>query len=140
MKTLFLTFATLFSFLTFSQKLIIHVFERQEMVSLSKTSIDSVISNPDIVYDVDHTYTTFNIDLNNEVSSYFVDGVKVNELPIKCVDLGDGLLKINVLEDGFDYGLIVNTNIRNESVTWFWFDSDMTTVKVISKFLIEKPS
>ena len=140
MKTLFLILTFLFSFLSFSQKLIIHVFERQEMISLSKTSIDSVISNPDILYDVDHTYTTFNIDLDNEMSSYFVDGVKVNELPIKCVDLGDGVLKINVLEDGFDYGLIVNTNIRNESVTWFWFESDMTTVKVISKFLIEKPS
>ena len=140
MKTFFLILTFLFSFLSFSQKLIIHVFERREMISLSKTSIDSVISNPDILYDVDHTYTTFNIDLDNEMSSYFVDGVKVNELPIKCVDLGDGILKINVLEDGFDYGLIVNTNIRNESVTWFWFESDMTTVKVISKFLIEKPS
>ena len=140
MKTFFLTLTFLFSFSSFSQKLIIHVFERQEMISLSKTSIDSVISNPDIVYDVDHTYTTFNIDLDNEMSSYFVDGLKVNELPIKCVDLGDGVLKINVLEDGFDYGLIVNTNIKSESVTWFWFESDMTTVKVISKFLIEKPS
>ena len=140
MKTLFLILTFLFSFLSFSQKLIIHVFERQEMISLSKTSIDSVISNPDIVYDVDQSYTIFNIDLDNQISSYFVDGVKVNELPIKCVDLGDGVLKINVLEDGFDYGLIVNTNIRNESVTWFWFESDMTTVKVISKFLIEKPS
>ena len=140
MKTLFLILTFLFSFLSFSQKLIIHVFERQEMISLSKTSIDSVISNPDIVYDVDQSYTIFNIDLDNEISSYFVDGVKVNELPIKCVDLGDGILKINVLEDGFDYGLIVNTNIKSESVTWFWFESDMTTVKVISKFLIEKPS
>ena len=140
MKTIFLTLTFLLSFLTFSQKLIIHVFERQEMISLSKTSIDSVILNPDIVYDVDQSYTIFNVDLDNEISSYFVNGVKVNELPIKCVDLGDGILKINVLEDGLDYGLIVNTNIKSESVTWFWFESDMTTVKVISKFLIEKPS
>ena len=140
MKTLFLALTFLFSFLFFSQKLIIHVFERQEMVSFSKTSIDSVISNPDIVYDVDHSYTIFNIDLDNEISSYFVDGVISNELPINCVNLGDGVFKINILQDGLDYGLIINTNIKNESVTWFWFEGDMTTVKVISKFNIEKPS
>ena len=48
-------------------------------------------------------------------------------------------IEIFQLEDGFDYGLIVNTNQLNESVVWFWFTDNMTTVKKITQFNIEKP-
>jgi hypothetical protein len=35
--------------------------------------------------------------------------------------------------------LIINLNQLNESVVWFWFTDDMTTVKKITQFNIEKP-
>ena len=73
MKTIFLTLTFLLSFLTFSQKLIIHVFERQEMVSFSKTTIDSVLLSPDIVMDKNTDYTKYVIDLNQETSTYFLN-------------------------------------------------------------------
>jgi hypothetical protein len=140
MKTLSLTLFLFISLISFSQKLIIHVFEREELVSLRKTTIDSVLSTPDISYGVDDTYTKYVIDFDNETSTYFVNGVESSELPIKCTDLGDGILMVNILELGFDYGLIINTNLSNESVLWFWFDSNATTVKRITQFNIEKPS
>jgi hypothetical protein len=140
MKTLSLTLFLFISLISFSQKLIIHVFEREELVSLRKTTIDSVLSTPDISYGVDDTYVKYVIDFDNETSTYFVNGVESSELPIKCTDLGDGILMVNILELGFDYGLIINTNLSNESVLWFWFDSNATTVKIISQFNIEKPS
>lgn len=77
MKTIFLTITFLLSFLTFSQKLIIHVFERQEMISFSKTTIDSVLLNPDIVMDKDTDYTKYVIDLDQETSTYFLNNEEV---------------------------------------------------------------
>ena len=77
MKTILVTLTFLLSFLTFSQKLIIHVFERQEMVSFSKTTIDSVLLSPDIVMDKNTDYTKYVIDLNQETSTYFLN----NEIP-----------------------------------------------------------
>lgn len=140
MKTLSLTLFLFISLFSFSQKLIIHVFEREELVSLRKTTIDSVLSTPDISYGVDDTYVKYVIDVDNETSTYFVNGVESSELPIKCTDLGDGILMVNILELGFNYGLIINTNPVNESVLWFWFEDNTTTVKQITQFNIEKPS
>jgi hypothetical protein len=116
------------------------VFEKKELVSLRKTTIDSVLLTPDISYGVDDTYTKYVIDFDNETSTYFVNGVESSELQIKCTDLGDGVLMVNILELGFDYGLIINTNPVNESVLWFWFEDNTTTVKQITQFNIEKPS
>jgi hypothetical protein len=140
MKTLILSSVLFLSFLSFSQKIIVHIFERQEMVSFSKTSIDSVLKNPDYVYELDTNQTTYQIDLDEETSTYFSNGERLSKLPIKCEDLGDGFLKINILEYDFDYGVIVNTDPQNESITWFWFTDEMTTVKKISKFVFEKSS
>jgi hypothetical protein len=140
MKTLSLTLFLFISLISFSQKLIIHVFEKKELVSLRKTTIDSVLLTPDISYGVDDTYTKYVIDIDNETSTYFVNGVESSELPIKCTDLGDGIIMVNILELGFDYGLIINTNPVNESVLWFWFEDNTTTVKQITQFNIEKPS
>jgi len=140
MKTIFLTLFFFFNFLSFSQKLIIHVFEKQEMISFHRTSVDSVLMKPDLIYDVNSDYTKYIIDLGNETSTYFIDGVEISSLPIKFVNLGNGSLKINILEKSFDYGLIVNTNYGSENVIWFWFTDNSTTVKNITKFNIEKPS
>ena len=140
MKTIFLTLFFFFNFLSFSQRLIIHVFEKQEMISFHRTSADSVLIKPDLIYDVNSDYTKYIIDLGNETSTYFIDGVEISSLPIKFVNLGNGSLKINILEKSFDYGLIVNTNYGSENVIWFWFTDNSTTVKNITKFNIEKPS
>ena len=48
MKNLFVSFfLSIVSFVSFSQKIIIHVFEKQELYSSTRTTIDSVILNPD---------------------------------------------------------------------------------------------
>jgi hypothetical protein len=138
MKTLFLTFGLLLSTLSFSQKIIIHVFEKQEMVCERKTTLDSVYSSPDYSYDVDSTYTRYVLDLDEKTSTYFVNDVEKSVLPIEYEDFGDDVLKVSILEDGFDYGLLVNT--KDESVMWFWFTDYMTTVKKISKCRFEKAS
>ena len=101
MKTIILTLSLLLSSLTFGQKIIIHVFEKQEMISYSKTSIDSVLSYPDEVGDLDLNHTTYNIDLNEETSTYFFNGKEISKLPIRCENLGYGVIKVNIIEGLF---------------------------------------
>jgi len=120
--------------------LIIHVFDRTEQVCMRKTSIDSTLSNPDFTHEADTTYTKYVIDLEGLTSSYYVNNVLISELPISLDKTTDELLKISILEEGFDYGLMVRTTSFHENVTWYWFLEDQTTVKKINRFYIEKPS
>ena len=138
MKTILLTLVLFLNFLSFGQKIIIHVFEKQEMVSFSKTSIDSTLNYPDEVGDLDFNHTVYIINLNEETSTYFFNGEEISNLPIKCEDLGYGIIKVNIIEGDFDYGLIINT--QTESVVWFWFTESTTTVRKISKCVFEKTS
>ncbi len=140
MKTFFLFFALLFSVLSFSQKLIIDIFEKQEMVKFSNSDIDSVLLNPDVVYEIDsNTHTTFVIDFYSYTSTYFVDGKYISEFSIETSRVNEDILIIKILENHFDYGLIINTNQNAESVTWYWFSENRTTIKVMTKFIIQKP-
>jgi len=140
MKTLSLFLFLFVSLVSFSQKVIIHIFEKEELFTLKRTTIDSVLLFPEFSNGIDNTYTKYVIDFDNETSTYFVNGVESSELPIKCTDLGNGVMMVNILEDGFDYGLIINTSQLNESVIWFWFGDNITSVKRITNFNIEKPS
>jgi hypothetical protein len=126
-------------FNAFSQKLIIHVFSKTELVSFRTTTIDSVLSNPDFDHGIDTTHTNYVIDFKQKTSTYFVNNIQIDISPVKISKINDDVLVIKILEGGFDYGLVVNTNLKNESVTWFWFDAMATTVKRIDQFRIEKP-
>ncbi len=138
MKTIFLTLGLLITSLSFGQKIIIHVYEKREMVSYRKTTLDSVIINPDYVGDINYDYTRYVLDLNEMTSTYSTDSSEVNVLPIKYVNYGNDQLKINIIEDGFDYGIIVNT--KEESVLWYWISDYQTIVKKITRCYFEKPS
>jgi hypothetical protein len=138
MKTLLLSLVLFLSFLSFSQKIVIEIFERQELVSYRNTTLDSVIMNPDVVNDLEVTKTTYVIDLNENTSSYFVDGEFLSVLPVDVVRAGDGLFVVKILEEGFDYGLIVNIGNDGDNVLWYWNTEQMTTVKKMTKFNILK--
>lgn len=138
MKTLLLSLVLFLSFLSFSQKIVIEIFERQELVSYRNTTLDSVIMNPDVVNDLEITKTTYVIDLNENTSSYFVDGEFLSVLPVDVVRAGDGLFVVKILEEGFDYGLIVNIGNDGDNVLWYWNTEQMTTVKKMTKFNILK--
>lgn len=122
------------------QKLIIHVFERTEHIKFSNTSIDSVLSFPDLKLTPDFSNTTFVIDFSNLTSTYYVNGILSSELPVRINQIGKSLFNIQILEDGFDYGLFVDTSEPYERAFWYWNDVDQTIVKDFTKFIIEKSS
>ena len=140
MKTLLLTFGLLLSTFSFSQKLVIEIFERQELVSYRNTTLDSVIMSPDVVSDLEVTKTTYVIDLDEKTSSYFVGEELLSVLPVDVIRGGDGLFVVKILEKGFDYGLIVHIGNDGDNVLWYWNADQMTTVKKMIKFNIVKSS
>lgn len=136
----FLFFYLIFAQFSFSQKLIIEIFERQELTSFRNTTIDSVIINPDFVDELEVTKTTYVIDFNEKTSSYFVGEEFLSVLPIEVVKTTGSYTVIKILEEGFDYGLIIDLTYENESVLWYWNAISMTSVKKITKFNIVKSS
>jgi len=140
MKTLLLTFGLLLSSFSFSQKLVIEIFERQELISYRNTTLDSVIMSPDVVSELEVTKTTYVIDLDEKTSSYFVGEEFLSVLPVDVIRAGDGLFVIKILEEGFDYGLIVHIGYDGDNVLWYWNSYQMTTVKKMTKFNIVKSS
>ena len=63
MKNLFVSFLLLFvSLVSFSQKLIVELYEKQDFVSYRKTTIDSVLMSPDYIFEIDNSKTKYVFD------------------------------------------------------------------------------
>jgi len=78
--------------------------------------------------------------LDENTSSFYKNGKLTSVLPINVTKINQTQLQIHILEEGFDYGLIVNTDIKNESVTRYVFYSSLTEINVMTNFEIVKPS
>lgn len=124
----------------FSQKIILEVYERHEMRCFRKTTLDSVLLFPDLVYETDTVVTRYVIDLNEKTSTYtrLNNSSFVSVLPIAIEQHGKELIQVHILEDGFDYGLFLNPIAEN--ALWYWYGEDMTTVKKITHFCFVKSS
>ena len=133
-------FAVLLPLGVFSQKVILQINERQELVSYRETSLDSVLANPDLPYPVESVDVRYVLDLDEKTSSYFVGGALTSVLPIDTYFNETGGLVVKILEDGFDYGLVLHTEESNPSALWYWCTEDMTMVKKMVNFEFIKNS
>ena len=132
-------FAVLLPWGAFSQKVILQIYERQKLVSYRKTSLDSVLANPDEPYEAESVDVRYVLDLDEKTSSYFVGGEMASVLPINTYFNETGELVVKILEAGFDYGLLLNTDEQYPTAYWFWFEEDKTTVKKMTRFQFIKP-
>jgi len=132
-------FVILLPFCLLSQKVVLQVYERQELVSYRKTSLDSVLANPDEPYEAESVDVRYVLDLDEKTSSYFVGGEMASVLPINTYFNETGELVVKILEAGFDYGLLLNTDEQYPTAYWFWFEEDKTTVKKMTRFQFIKP-
>lgn len=133
-------FAVLLPLGVFSQKVILQINEHQELVSYRETSLDSVLANPDLPYPVESVDVRYVLDLDEKTSSYFVGGALTSVLPIDTYFNETGGLVVKILEDGFDYGLLIHTDEGSPSAMWYWYAQGMTTVKKMVNFEFIKNS
>ncbi len=140
MKNLILLIGLLISTFSFSQKLIIKIQESNTFYSYSESKNLKVLLENSSLVSNDVVNTQYIIDLDENTSSFYKNGKLTSVLPINVTKINQTQLQIHILEEGFDYGLIVNTDIKNESVTRYVFYSSLTEINVMTNFEIVKPS
>lgn len=139
MKKLFVSFLLLFvSLVSFSQKLIVELYEKQDFVSYRKTTIDSVLMSPDYISDIDSSKTKYVIDLSKKTSLFYREDEFICDLPISFEKISENLIMVQILQEGLNYGLLINMDSTNESVSWYGFFDFSTTIMKANKFKIFK--
>lgn len=138
MKTYFLLILLFFISFSFSQKLIVELYEKQDFFSNRITTIDSVLMYPDYVSEIDDSKTKYEFDLNEKTSSFYREDVFHSVLPITVEKISEDIIVIQILQEGLNYGLVINMDPTNESVTWYGFSEFFTTIMKANKFKIFK--
>lgn len=138
MKTYFLSILLLFFSFSFSQKLIVELYEKQDFISYRNTTIDSVLMSPDFISETDNSKTKYVFDLSKNTSLFYREDEFVSVLPISFERISEDLLQVQILQEGLNYGLVINMDPTNESVTWYGFSEFFTTIMKANKFKIFK--
>jgi hypothetical protein len=138
MKTLFLTFGILFSTLSFSQTLIIQVDEVQSYYGDTTQTIYDVLNGQTY----DYTPTTKNcryvINMSNNFVDFYRNDILESSSPI-TINFDNKFVIVDLLENGFDVGLIVNLDVNNESVVLYDRRPSFVEYMKFTKFQIVKP-
>jgi len=138
MKLSFLSILLFFFSFSFSQKLIVELYEKQDFISYRNTTIDSVLMSPDFISETDNSKTKYVFDLSKNTSLFYREDEFVSVLPISFVRISEDLLQVQILQEGLNYGLVINMDPTNESVTWYGFSEFFTTIMKANKFKIFK--
>jgi hypothetical protein len=126
------------SIISFSQKLIINVFEMQSSYIHDYLTTNSVrnlkVTSNETKVPVDGSYI-INLNTNTLI---FLDQSVEYEYPIKVTKLSDNKMQIQILDTDWNVGLIVNTDLKNESILWYNILDVITEITIFSKFEIVK--
>lgn len=138
MKNLFLLIVMFISIISFSQKLIINVFEMQSSYIHDYLTTNSIrnlkVTSNETKVPVDGSYI-INLNTNTLI---FLDQSVEYEYPIKVTKLSDNKMQIQILDTDWNVGLIVNTDLKNESILWYNILDVITEITIFSKFEIVK--
>jgi hypothetical protein len=137
MKTIFFIFTLFILSFVNSQIIKIKVYETIEYSNYDTLGVFNVISN--VLEPVLYNYGNceYVIDLTNKTDMFFRDGVLESESDIIYVNNGS-LYVVNFLYEGYDVGVIFNTDTRNESFNWFSRTGDHYDISKATKFEIIK--
>jgi len=138
MKTYLLLILLSFSFFYFSQTLIIQVDEVQSYYGDTTQTIYDVLNGQTY----DYTPTTKNCRYVINISNNFVDFYRNDILefssPIK-INFDNKFVIVDLLENGFDVGLILNLDVNYESVVFYDRRPPFIEYMKFTKFQIVKP-
>jgi len=138
MKKLFLTFGLLLSTLSFSQTLVIQVDEVQSYYGDTTQTIYDVLNGQTY----DYTPTTKNcryvINMSNNFVDFYRNDILESSSPI-TINFDNKFVIVDLLENGFDVGLIVNLDVNNESVVLYDRRPSFVEYMKFTKFHIVKP-
>jgi hypothetical protein len=100
-------------------------------------SINELISNDKLLQIKRQVNGTYEIDLTHKQFKFYVNHNLEFEGALVFSNSGN-LYTINFLINGFNTGLLINMNIRDEHITWFSLFSSYKEVSKFTKFEIVK--
>jgi hypothetical protein len=128
------------SILCFSQKLVIDIHESQTRYSYSSSKNISEILSASSLVSTDLVNNRYIIDMQENTVSFYKNGRHVGNLPVNILKISTTQIQVQILEQGFDYGLIVDTDPNHEAVSLYVFYESLTELEVMTRFQIIKPS
>jgi hypothetical protein len=137
MKAIFFIIALFTVIFVNSQVLRIKVYETVEYVNHDTIGVLSATSSILEPVNINRGNCEYVIDLTNKTDKFFRDGVLETEADITFVNDGS-LFIINFLYEGFDVGVVINTDIQNETFDWFSKTGDFYDIAKATNFEIIK--
>ena len=101
------------------------------------SSFDELINNRNLPQLRREVNCSYEINLTRKQVKFFVNGVLNLEDDIIFSNVGE-LYTVNFLIDGYIIGMLINTDIRNEQVTWFSLFGEHHEISKFTRFEIVK--
>ena len=138
MKTILFTVSLFFVNFVYSQVIKIEVSEVMDAYTYD-TSMTNLFKNEYVIFEPRKVNTEYIIDLTNKTFEFIRNGKTEIDGDISF-EYNNDVYSANLIIDGFKIGLIINSDIYNEQVTWYSVYSDYIEITKFSKFVIVKGS
>jgi hypothetical protein len=132
-------FSLALSFLGNSQVVVIQVNEVKSFFGDPTWTLDRVLTDPYYSSAPVHKDCRYIVNFNDSTVAFYRDGEMIDEGPAQILTQ-DGVSIVKILEEGFDFGLIVDLRLESESVTLYQIYSDEIECMKFTDFQIIRPS
>ena len=136
MKTILLILSLFIVNLVNSQVIKIEVFEVMDSYTYD-TSITNFLSEEGLIFEPRKVNGYYVINLTHKTFIHVKDNTVESEGEISF-EIKSEIILVNFLIDRNNFGLIINSDINNEQVTWFSVSNDHIELSKFTKFLIVK--
>jgi hypothetical protein len=101
------------------------------------TSVTNFLKDTNLIFETRKVNGTYDIDLTDKTFIHIKDNVVESEGEI-TFEIKNGIILVNFLVGGSNFGLLINPDINNEQVTWFSISNNFIEVTRFTNFLIVK--
>jgi hypothetical protein len=101
------------------------------------TSVTNFLKDTNLIFETRKVNGTYDIDLTDKTFIHIKDNVVESEGEI-TFEIKNGIILVNFLVGGSNFGLLINPDINNEQVTWFSISNNFIEVTKFTNFLIVK--
>lgn len=122
-----------------AQTVVIQVNEVQSFFGDPTWKLDRVLRDPYYSNAPVHKDCRYVVNFNDSTVAFYRDGEMIDEGPAQILTV-DSVSIVKILEEGFDFGLILDLRVKSESVTLYQIYSDEIECMKFTDFQIIKPS
>lgn len=138
-KLIALAIFTLTLTIGLAQSVVIQVNEVQSFFGDPTWKLDRVLRDP-YYYDAPvHKDCRYVVNFDESTVEFYRDGELIDEGPVQIITK-DGVSIIRILEEGFDFGLVLDLRAESESALLYQVNSDVIECMRFTSFQIIKPA